>query len=74
MTKKIALTVNGRRFDIDLEKEFASYFLKQIKIDLNADGNNELKKLLQAYVSKSHELFLQEKKIGIMLDTFSEKK
>jgi len=60
MTKKITLTVNGSRFDIDLEEEFANYLMKQMKKDFNVDGNNELKKLLQAYVRKNHELFLQE--------------
>ena len=73
MTKKITLTVNGSRFDIDLEKEFASYLLKQMKKEFNIDGNNELKKLLQAYVRKNHELFLQEKKIVSMVDILEER-
>ncbi len=68
MTKKITLTVNGSRFDIDLEEEFADYLLTQMKKEFNVDGNNELKKLLQAYVRKNHELFLQEKKIISMVD------
>ncbi len=67
MSKKISLTVNGSRFDIDLEEEFADYLQKQMRKDFNADGNNELKKLLQAYVRKNHELFAHEQKVERLL-------
>ncbi|OQX60389.1 MAG: hypothetical protein B5M52_00240 [Helicobacteraceae bacterium 4484_230] len=68
MSKKISLTVNGSRFDIDLEDDFADYLNTQLKKDFSLDSNNELKKLLQAYVRRSHELFEQEKKISGMID------
>ena len=35
--------------------------------DFNIDGNNDLKKMLHAYVKKTHELFLQEKEIENIL-------
>lgn len=63
MSKKIGLHIGGRRFDVDVEDNFASFLEKQMSIDFNIDGNNDLKLLLQAYVRKNHELFLQEEKI-----------
>ena len=62
MSKKISLTVNGSRFDIDLEDDFADYLNAKLKRDFSMDSNNELKKLLQAYVRRSHDLFEQERK------------
>ena len=68
MSKKISLTVNGSRFDIDLEDDFADYLNAKLKRDFSMDSNNELKKLLQAYVRRSHDLFEQEKKASEMID------
>ncbi len=63
MAKKIGLHIGGRRFDVDVENEFAKFLEHQMSKDFNIDGNNDLKLLLQAYVRKNHELFMQEKKI-----------
>ena len=63
MSKKIGLNIGGRRFDVDVEDSFASFLQQQMSKDFNIDGNNDLKVLLQAYVRKNQELFLQEKKI-----------
>lgn len=57
MSKKITLTVNGSRFDIDLEEGFANYMEKDLDDNFNIHGNNDVKSLLQAYVKKNHELF-----------------
>jgi hypothetical protein len=63
MTKKIGLHIGGRRFDVDVENEFAVYLQKNMAKDFNIEGNNDLKLLLQAYVRKNHQLYIQEKKI-----------
>ena len=63
MTKKIVLHVGGRRFDVDVETEFSVFLEHQMAKDFNIDGNNDLKLLLQAYVRKTHEIYLQEQKI-----------
>ena len=73
MAKKITLTVNGSRFDIDLDQEFADYLLEQMQEELNVEGNNELKILLQAYVRKNYAIFLQEKKIADMLEALEQR-
>jgi hypothetical protein len=67
MSKKIGLHIGGRRFDVDVEDSFASFLECQMSKDFNIDGNNDLKILLQAYVRKNHELFLQEKKMEDIL-------
>jgi hypothetical protein len=63
MSKKIGLSIDGRRFDVDVEDDFAVFLRHQMAKDFNIDGNNDLKLLLQAYVRKSHELYMQNKKI-----------
>ena len=64
MSQKIGLFIGGRRFDVDLEDEFASYLRIQIAEDFNVDGNNDIKTLLQAYVRKNYELYKQDKKMS----------
>lgn len=63
MTKKIGLNIGGRRFDVDVEDEFAVYLEQQMSKDFNIEGNNDLKLLLQAYVRRTHEFYLQEQEI-----------
>jgi len=71
MSKKVSLTVNRSRFDIDLDDAFADFLLNQLEKDFKLDANNDLKVLLQAYVRKNYELFEQEKQIEKMLDGMS---
>jgi len=63
MSKRLGLNIGGRRFDVDVEESFAPFLEQQMKNDFNMEGNNDLKVLLQAYVRKNHNLFLQEQKI-----------
>ena len=63
MSKKLGLNIGGRRFDVDVEDSFAPFLERQMRSDFNVEGNNDLKVLLQAYVRKNHELFVQEQKI-----------
>ena len=63
MSKKIGLHVGGRRFDVDVDDSFAPFLEQQMSKDFNVDGNNDLKILLQAYVRKSHDLYIQEQEI-----------
>ncbi len=72
MSKKVSLTVNGSRFDIELEDAFAQYLVKQMKNDFNTDGNNDAKTLLYAYVRKNAELFKQEEELFKILDKFND--
>jgi len=68
MSQKIGLHVGGRRFDVDIEDNFAPFLKHQMAKDFNIEGNNDLKILLQAYIRKNHELFLQELEIGEIIN------
>ena len=68
MSKKIGLHIGGRRFDVDVENEFAVFLEQQMEKDFNIDGNNDLKLLLQAYVRKNHELYIQKQKIEEIIE------
>ena len=68
MSKKVSLTINGSRFDIELEEAFAGYLTAQMKKDFNTEGNNDAKTLLYAYVRKNAELFKQEEQMNALLE------
>jgi hypothetical protein len=70
MSRKISFMVDGKKFDLNIEDEFAPFLQKQIAHDLNVDGNNEIKKVLEAYIRKTYELFLKEKKVEEILKKF----
>ena len=67
MSKKISLHIVNRKFDVDVDEKFAPFLESQILKDFNTEGNNDIKALLQAYVKRSHELFMQERKIESIL-------
>jgi len=57
MSKKVTLTINGNRFDIDLEDGFAGYMDNELDKEFNIHGNNDIKTLLQVYVKKNYEVY-----------------
>ncbi|MBU0632974.1 hypothetical protein KKA17_10055 [bacterium] len=70
MSKKISLTIGGKRFDLNIDDKFALFLHQQMALDLNVDGNNEVKKILEAYVRKTYELYTKEQKIEEILKKF----
>jgi len=67
MSMKIGLHIGGRRFDVDVEEKFARFLQQQMEKDFNMEGNNDLKALLQAYVRKNHELYVQNQQVEEIL-------
>jgi hypothetical protein len=67
MSRKLGLHIGGRRFDVDVDDKFALFLEHQMTKDFNMDGNNDLKILLQAYVRKNHELFMQDQEMKELL-------
>jgi len=65
---KLSLTLNAKRYDIDVEEGFAKFLSVQMGEDFNVSGNNDLKLLLQAYVRKNFALYEQEKQISALLE------
>ncbi len=70
MSKKISFMVDGKKFDLNIEDEFAPFLQKQMHNDLNVEGNNDVKKVLEAYIRKTYELYLKEKKVEEILKKF----
>ena len=68
MSRKIGLHILGRRFDVDVEDSFADFLEEEMVKDFNIDGNNDAKKMLQAYVKKSYELYQHEQEIEKILE------
>jgi len=63
MSKKVTLTVNGSRFDIDLEDGFAGYMDNELDKEFNIHGNNDIKTLLHVYIKKNYELYETKQKL-----------
>lgn len=72
MSKKIGLNIAGRKFDVDVDDGFALFLQRKMSEDFNVEGNNDVKILLQAYVRKTHDLYVQEKKIDEISKKISE--
>ncbi len=68
MTTKLSLTLNAKRYDIDVEEDFARFLNARMREDFNVAGNNDLKVLLQAYVRKNLALYQQEKQIAQLVE------
>ncbi|WP_304546207.1 hypothetical protein [Sulfurimonas microaerophilic] len=68
MSKKLGLHIGGRRFDVDVDDDFAKFLQSQMERDFNYDGNNDAKTMLQAYVRQSYELYMQNKKIDEIME------
>ena len=68
MKTKVTLTLNAKRYDIDVEDDFAQFLIEQMKQDFDFHGNNDLKLLLQAYVRKNFALYQQEQQIDTLID------
>jgi hypothetical protein len=67
MSKKIGLNIGGRRYDVNVDDTFALYLAKHMAEDFNVEGNNDLKLILQAYVSKVHKLYTLEDEMQKLL-------
>lgn len=67
MSKKISLRLGGRDFNVDVDENFATFLEEQMSYDFNIGTNNDLKKMFHAYVKKTYELYLQDKKISDIL-------
>ena len=72
MSKKIGLHIGGRKFDVDVNENFAPFLEKKMAKDFNVEGNNDLKVLLQAYIRKTHELYTHELQIAKILKNLEE--
>ena len=68
MSQKIGLNIGGKRFDVDIDDNFAPFLLSQMSKDFNTEGNNDIKVLLQAYIRKNYDIYVQDKKMQELLN------
>lgn len=68
MTRKISLTINGSKFDVDIDEEFSKFLMYQMAKDFNLDGNIDTKMLLKAYITKNYELYTHENAIADVIE------
>lgn len=68
MTVKVSLTVNAKKYDIDVEEDFAHFLTGHMNHDFQIDGNNDLRALLQAYIRSNFTLYTQEKEITALVE------
>ncbi|WP_281951445.1 hypothetical protein [Nitrosophilus kaiyonis] len=68
--KKISITISGKTYDINVDDAFANLLENAIKEDLNIEGNNSVKTLLEAYLKKNYECFKLKKKLTELLKKF----
>ena len=67
--KKVIFTIEGRRFEIDLEKDFATYIEQDLKEhNITLDSNNEASKLVKAYLTVQKENYEAREQIKILLN------
>lgn len=72
MKQRIAITINGSHYDIDVEGAFAQYLQDKVAEDLKTEGNNDIKKLLQAYVRSTYALYESEQSLKRLLDVMND--
>lgn len=66
--KKIIFTVGGRRFEVELEDNFAQYVSKDLSTNnIELDRDNEATKLLQVYLKALKHNYDTEEQIKILL-------
>jgi len=67
--KKVIFTIEGRRFEIELENEFALYVEANLKEnEIAQDRNNEAAKFIKAYLHILKENHDATKQIKILLN------
>ncbi|MBU1669078.1 hypothetical protein KKC13_11720 [bacterium] len=70
--KKIIFTLEGKRFEVELENSFADYVQHDlVENGIAFDRNNEASKLLKIYLKSLKHNFDTEKQIKILLNNVS---
>ncbi len=67
--KKVIFTIEGRRFEIELENDFADFVKENLKEqEIAQDRNNEASKFIKAYLSILKENYEAGEQIKILLN------
>ena len=67
--KKVIFTIEGKRFEIELENGFANFVEEHLKEqEIAQDRNNEASKFIKAYLSILKENYEAREQIKILLN------
>ena len=67
--QKVIFTIEGKRFEIELENEFAKFVEEHLKEhEIANDRNNEASKLLKAYLAIAKENYEAGEHLKILLN------
>ena len=70
--RKVSFTINGRRFEVELEDRFALFVESRLeRAGIANDRNNDTPKILNAYLQALKENFDNEKQIEELLVGFA---
>ncbi len=62
--QQVAFEINGWKYNISVENNFATYLQSEISKDFSLDTPDSRKAIIHAYIKAKHELFEQEQEIN----------
>ncbi len=66
--KKVSFPINGRRFEVELDRDFAFYVLDRLsQSKIVEDRDNDVSKLINAYLKALKENYDNQKQIEELL-------
>jgi len=71
MSEKIVFEINGWKYNLFVEDNFASYLQSEISKDFNLSTPDSRKAIIHAYIKAKHELFKQEQEINKIIESMS---
>jgi hypothetical protein len=68
--KKISLSISGKRYEVNLEDEFADFVRKDIEnAGMSQEIDNKPAQLLKAYLKLAHKNSNYEEEIELLIET-----
>ena len=69
--QQVAFEINGWKYNISVENNFATYLQSEISKDFSLDTPDSRKAIIHAYIKAKHELFEQEQEINKIIKSMS---
>ncbi len=71
--KKVVFTIASRRFEVDLDNDFADFLSKNLQENqVSLDEDNEISQLLQLYLKAVHKEYRAEEQIRTIINKIEE--
>ena len=69
--QQVAFEINGWKYNISVEVDFATYLQSEISKDFSLDTPDSRKAIIHSYIKAKHELFEQEQEINKIIKSMS---